>query len=44
MNGVFVNALLVILTFDYVSEASDKYYFSTFGTLVKISNFSYAWF
>jgi hypothetical protein len=44
MNAVFVNDLVVILTFDYASKEAIKYYFSTFGTLVKNSNFPYAWF
>jgi hypothetical protein len=38
MNALFVNALLVILTFDYASKVCSKYYFSTFGSLEKNQN------
>jgi hypothetical protein len=36
MKALFVNDLVVILTFDTASTADSKYYFSTFGTLVKL--------
>jgi hypothetical protein len=42
LKAVFVNALVVILTFGLASKAAGKYYFSTFGSLVKNSNFPYA--